>query len=204
MFFQFTISPQVIGASAIIYILAGILTCFAGARIFKLILGIWGFLLGFGLVTYFFNLYLTPTNQLVLLIAGIAGGVIGVFLFTSLFKVGLFAIGAFFGYSLGLMFMAASGTPSNPVILVLAAIIGGAIALFVKRPMIILSTAFGGAYLILLGIVSLRGGLFDILSVIQQPEQFKNQDLQFYIYFGGWLLAALAGTLFQFRTSGRE
>jgi len=196
-------NQEIIGTTAAIFILAGILNCFVGYRIFKIILGIWGFILGFILATALVS-WLGIENQGVELIAGVVGGIIGVFIMIKLFQVGIFIIGAIFGYTLGALLIAAAGYQPDTVLLALAAILGGIIALLLQRPMIILSTAFSGAWLVILGVAHLAGTPFDLIKVLQQPDLLRHADVQFYIMFFLWILLSIVGAGVQFKVTGKK
>lgn len=195
-------NQEIIGTTAAIFILAGILNCFVGYRIIKVILGVWGFILGISLVSALIN-WLNIESQGVSLIAGLLGGVIGILLMIYLFRVGIFIIGAIFGYTLGALLMSAFGVQPETILLILAAALGGVIALWLQRPMIILSTAFSGAWLIILGIAHLAGIQFNIMKLLQQPTLLKQADIQFYIMFFLWFLLSLVGTAVQFKFTGK-
>lgn len=194
------ISLEYGSTNIVILILSGVLSCFFGYRIFKVILGFWGFVLGFFITQYLFQQYV-GSNDTITLIAGLVGGVVGVFLLTSLYRVGIFALGAVFGYSVVMMLTAAGKLTQNPIVAILAAVLGGIIAILMQRSMMILSTAFGGAWLIALGIGKLMNTDFDLWRLWQRPDLLQMENKIFYILFGIWLLLGIFGTMLQFRLS---
>jgi len=196
-------SPQVLVTTAVIYILTGILSCFFGYRLFKVILGFWGFIIGFILTRFIFAQYVGTNDNTILLIAGLVGGVVGIFLFISLFKVGIFALGAMFGYTLVMMFVSAGKLQPDPIILILAAILGGILALLLQRPMIILSTAFGGAFLVVFGVAYFLNLPMKLIDLLENPELIQMGNIQLYLLFISWLILSFFGASLQFKVTGK-
>jgi hypothetical protein len=143
------------GAALLVYVAfigLGLLNCFFGYRLFRILLGIWGFVAGAVLaMSYLQGMKLDPLLQL----AGAAlGGVVGAVLVSVLYAVGVFLFGAGFGLLLGSVVQQHLHTlPVWPVSLVLA-VIGGIAALALQRPLITLFTAFGGAWIVVAGVTS--------------------------------------------------
>lgn len=197
------VNMQFLQTMAGIYLLAGIINCFLGYRILKIIVGFWGFVLGFSLTLLIFS-QIQGATPMVSTIAGIVGGIIGIVLVSSLIKVGIFGVGAFFGYLIGMNFASLGGAQPNVMILVLAAIIGGLLALVMQKPMLILATAFGGSWLIVRAFAVFKGIDFHIMDMIQQPILLKTRDTQFYILFSAWIVIGLFGAAMQFKLTGKH
>jgi hypothetical protein len=134
--------------AAIVFVLAGALACFAGYRLFKLVLGIYGFIIG----AAFASSMVAPSNTVGMLLAAIVGGVAGSVILVLAYFVGVALVGAALGWLvLHLVWTQVSvGDPPWIAVVVLAAL--GAIgAIFLQRYVIIVSTAFGGAWTLLVG-----------------------------------------------------
>ena len=79
--------------AAIILLLGGLLSCFAGYRVFRVVLGIYGFVLGALLASS-----LMGTDQTVyMIVAALVGGVVGALILIGAYFVGVALIGAGFG-----------------------------------------------------------------------------------------------------------
>jgi hypothetical protein len=134
--------------AAVLLVLAGALACFAGYRLFKLVLGIYGFILG----AAFASSMVAPSNTIGMGIAAIVGGVAGAFILVVAYFVGVALVGA----ALGALVMhvvwkqISVGDPPWTGVVILA-VIGAVGAIFLQRYVIVVSTAFGGAWTIIVG-----------------------------------------------------
>jgi hypothetical protein len=134
--------------AAVLIVLTGALACFAGYRLFKLVLGIYGFLIG----AAFASSMVAPSNTIGMIVAAIVGGAAGAVILVFAYFVGVALLGAALGWLvLHVVWTQISvGEPPWIAVAILAAI--GAIgAMFVQRYVIIVSTAFAGAWTIIVG-----------------------------------------------------
>jgi Domain of unknown function (DUF4203) len=134
--------------AAVLIVLTGALSCFAGYRLFKLVLGIYGFLIG----AAFASSMVAPSNTIGMIVAAIVGGVAGSVILVFAYFVGVALLGAALGWLVihVVWTQVSVGEPPWIAVAILAAI--GAIgAMFVQRYVIIVSTAFAGAWTILVG-----------------------------------------------------
>lgn len=133
--------------AAILLLLGGVLACFAGHRLFRIVLGIYGFIIGAMVASSIVGVD-SPTGMLVA--AGL-GGLLGSAVMVFAWFVGVSLLGAGIGVLLAhLVWMQiASGDP--PVVAIIAVAVAGAIgAMFIQRYVIVVGTAFAGAWTILL------------------------------------------------------
>jgi hypothetical protein len=133
--------------AALVLLIGGVLACFAGYRLFRIVLGIYGFILGAMIASSIVGV----TNTTGMLVAALLGGVIGSGLLVFAWFVGVSLVGAGIGVLMAhaVWSQVASGDP--PALAIIAVAIGGAIgAMFVQRYVIVAGTAFGGAWTILL------------------------------------------------------
>ena len=151
-------SFYVAAASAI-----GLIECFFGYRIFRFLLGVIGFIIG-AVIAGSLGFELSGGSELISVIAGLAGGVIGALLIYWLYSIGVFALGAALGFAVtayvyGLL-------NENPVywVMIAASSAAGILAVFFQKPMIILATSFGGAFAAVTGIAYLLTGNFEPLN----------------------------------------
>ena len=79
--------------AAILLVLGGALSCFAGYRLFKIVLGIYGFVLGAMLASSTMGV----TNSTGMIVASLVGGVCGALLLMFAYFVGIALVGAGLG-----------------------------------------------------------------------------------------------------------
>lgn len=134
--------------AAILLVLGGALSCFAGYRLFRVVLGIYGFIIG----AMFASSMMGTTNTAGMLIAALAGGVAGALILVLAYFVGIALVGAGLGALVAHTAWQQIGTGDPPWILIVLLAIAGAIgAMFLQRYVIIVATAFAGAWTILVG-----------------------------------------------------
>jgi len=146
------------GIVAAVSILAGILICFWGYRIFKVMLGIAGFIAGAWLF-FMIGIHFTGHAGILTVILTIFGGLIGASLSVAFYFIGVFLIGALGGWHIGLLIAGATGAVFLLVIPIVLAVIGGILAIFFQRLIVTISTAFIGAW----GVVA--GGFFFLMAL---------------------------------------
>ncbi|MBN2379157.1 TMEM198/TM7SF3 family protein [candidate division WOR-3 bacterium] len=196
MFDPYIASDYLAIAFAIIYILAGVLFCFFGYRIFKVVLGIAGFIFGYYLAANLVSL-LAPPLWVVILV-GVAGGILLALLSAFIYFLGVFVLGAYFGATIafvlaGLFGSAFSTSPWMWVMVLILAVAGGVIAVIFHRFMIILSSSFAGAWSIMAGIGSLV-----YLGSTYQGTVYP------YIMLVGWAVLGVVGMIVQFKVTAKK
>ena len=140
--------------AAIVLVLGGALACFAGYRLFKLVLAIYGFIFGAMLASSMMAASNTVGMVVAALVGGLAGAVILVFAYflgIALVGAGLGALVAHVGWA-----YARTGDPPATVVIVLA-VLGAVGAMLLQRYVIVVSTAFGGAWTVLVGALAMTG-----------------------------------------------
>lgn len=139
--------------AAVLLVLGGAVACFAGYRFFRIVLGLYGFVLGALLATTVAGA--GSTSSLVLWAVG--GGLVGALVLNLAYFFGVVLIGASVG-ALGvtLLWPRTSGDPH--VLLVVACAVAGALAaMWLQRYVVVTGTAFGGAWTLLVGGLALLG-----------------------------------------------
>jgi len=177
-------------------ILVGALQCFYGYRIFKFILGLIGFLLG-SVLAAAIGYNFTQEVILVFLI-GLVGGFIGAALMTALYFVGIFVIGSFFGGILGVVLYAVAESYPDPAALLILAVIAGVIALVFQKFMIIVSTGFGGSWMVVTGIAYFATQAINFSNLNQI---FRPDGSHLYALILCWLALGIVGVIVQYRSS---
>jgi hypothetical protein len=140
--------------AAIFILLSGIVACFAGYRLFRLVLAIYGFILGAALGSSM----MAPSNTIGMIAAALLGGIAGALIMTFAYFVGISLIGAGMGALAAHVFWSAwrSIDPPAPAVILLS--VAGAVgAMLLQRYVIIFSTAFSGAWTMIIGGLALAG-----------------------------------------------
>ena len=140
--------------AAIILLIGGLLACFAGYRIFRTVLGIYGFILGALLAS---NIVGGEQSSAMMLAAAIGGGLVGALLLIAAYFVGVALIGAGLGAGAANLLWAGMGREPHIVVVIVLAIIGALAALRLQRYVIVIATAFGGAQTVVVGVAALLG-----------------------------------------------
>jgi hypothetical protein len=139
--------------AALILLLGGLISCFAGYRVFRFVLGFFGFVLGALLASSVMG----TEETLWMIGAAIAGGIVGSLILIAAYFVGVALIGAGVGALVVNLIWASLGREPHIVIVILFAIAGALAALALQRYVIIVSTAFGGAWTAIVGALALFG-----------------------------------------------
>lgn len=140
--------------AAIILVLGGAVACFAGYRLFKVVLGIFGFILGALIASSVFG----DSARTAMVFAAIGGGIVGALLLIGTYFVGVALVGAGSGALLAsLVWGYIEGDP-HPLVVILFSIAGALLATWLQRYVIIGSTAFGGAWTMLAGVLAIEAG----------------------------------------------
>lgn len=140
--------------AAILLVLGGALTCFAGHRLFRLVLAIYGFILGAMIASSVMGVTNTVGMVAAALVGGVAGAAILIFAYfvaIGLIGAGLGALVAHVGWG-----WVRSGDPPAVTVIVLA-VVGAIGAMLLQRYVIIVATAFGGAWTLIVGGLALQG-----------------------------------------------
>jgi hypothetical protein len=138
--------------AAIVLLVGGLISCFAGYRVFRIVLGIYGFILGALLTSGAMG-----TDGTWMIAAALVGGIVGALILIAAYFVGVALLGAGVGALATSLIWAAFGREPSAVIVIVFAIAGALGALALQRYVIIGATAFGGAWTIIVGAIALSG-----------------------------------------------
>lgn len=172
------LTPLTLKLFSIITILLGILICFFGYRIFRLVLAVAGFIIGASFIAGV-GFTLTEGNQiLVIVIAGIAGGLITAVILLFLYSAGVFVLGSLFGVVIFSGMVAISNINIDPLVYILPAILSGIVALILQKFMIVLITSFAGAWIAVISTFYLINSDFnplnpDFINNISEIETYR-------------------------------
>ena len=139
--------------AAIILVVGGLVSCFAGYRIFRIVLAFFGFVFG----VLFASSAMGSDQTMWTIGVALAGGLIGALLLFAAYFVGVALIGAGFGAGLAMVVWAAMGREPGIIPVIILAILGAIGALALQRYVIIVATAFGGAQTAIVGGSALLG-----------------------------------------------
>jgi uncharacterized protein DUF4203 len=140
--------------AALLLTVGGLVACFAGYRLFRVVLAIYGFIVGAG----FASSLVGATNTAGMIVAALVGGVVGALILVFAYFVGIALIGAGLGALLAHAIWAQMQAPEPPALAVLLfAILGAAGAMMLQRYVIVAGTAFGGAWTIIVGALAAAG-----------------------------------------------
>jgi hypothetical protein len=139
-------------AAALLLVVGGIIACFAGYRLFRTVLAIYGFILG----ALMASSVMGSTNTIGMIMAAIVGGIVGAIVLTFAYFVGIALIGA----GLGALLAHVAWTQLQPTdppafVIIVLAILGAIGAMVLQRFIIVIGTALVGAWTLILGLMAL-------------------------------------------------
>ena len=190
--------------AALVLVLAGAVACFAGYRLFRYVLALFGFILGAMIASSTLGI----NNIVGMLVAALVGGLVGAGILMFAYFIGIALVGAGVGALVAHFGWAPFGTGDPPVLLVIGLAVAGAIgAMFAQRHVIIVTTAFVGSWTLIVGILAAAGGR-DALAAksassvwILYPTTFPAQ--QWWIPYA-WVALGLTGTVVQLGLKSRK
>ncbi|HTI37351.1 MAG TPA: DUF4203 domain-containing protein [Vicinamibacterales bacterium] len=139
--------------AAIVLLAGGAIACFAGYRVFRLVLGIYGFILG----ALFASAAMGTEHTLWMIGAAVVGGIIGSLILIAAYFVGVALVGAGVGALAASLIWNALGREPGSVVVILFGIVGALAAIALQRYVIIGATAFGGAWTMIVGWFAFSG-----------------------------------------------
>ena len=149
--------------AAAVLMAGGALACLLGYRSFKVVLAVFGFILGALAASSLFGASETTPMVIAALVGGIAGGA----LLLAAYFVGVALVGAGVGaLAANLIWTQIEGDP-HPFIVVLFSVAGALLATWLQRYVIILGTAFGGAWTLLVGGMAVIGNTGPMKAAVQ-------------------------------------
>ena len=139
--------------AAAILVAGGLLSCFFGYRLFKVVLALFGLILGGLAASSVFG----ESTTTAMVVAAVLGGLVGAFLLLASYFVGVALVGAGIGaLAANLVWTQLQGDP-HPFVVILFSIAGALLATWMQRYVIILGTAFAGAWTLLVGVLAFMG-----------------------------------------------
>ncbi len=187
--------------AALILLVGGLCSCFAGYRIFRWVLAFFGFVFG----ALFVGAAMGSDQTLWMIAAWLIGGLIGAVILFAAYFVGVALIGAGIGAGAAMVLWAAVNREPGIWPVIILAVIGAIGALAVQRHVIIVATAFAGAQTAVVGAAELIGGR-NLESATRQmvhvypldPVPNTRVDLIAFVVLG------LLGLVIQLRTTTKK
>jgi hypothetical protein len=180
----------------------GVLACFWGYRIVKVLIGLMGFAAGF-VGGWTAAASLATGHDWIALGAALIVGAIGSVLCVWLYFLGLFLLGASAGAVVAGAVFAGAGHEAQPILLLVVAVVFGLLAVALQKFMIILSSAFSGSYLIAAGLLHLASKGQDTAPIWFNGVQKGSAEVMVYGALVFWLICGFLGMKCQFR-AGRK
>jgi hypothetical protein len=180
-------------------ILSGLIAWAAGYRLFRTVLTLNGFIFGAWVASSMFG----AGDKTLLVLAALGGGAVGALIMFFGYFVGVALVGAGIGALAAHMLWSRIGSDPRPVVVILAAVAGAASAMMLQRYVIIVATAFAGAWTLLLSGLSLvdRGqkiaGAPEVWVLYPLDPSPGRQSVRV-----AWVVLGLAGVLIQLRFTG--
>ena len=198
--------------AAVLLILGGTIACFAGYRLFKTVLAIYGFILGAMIA----SAVMGSTNTVGMVVAAVVGGIVGAVILVFAYFVAIALVGAGMGalvanLAWGYMRAAPTADPPPAAVIILA-IVGAIGAMVLQRYVIILGTSFGGAWTLIVGGLALvnrgaahsgtanAGGAGSGVWILYPTTPALSQQW----LTVGWIVLGVIGTVVQLSVTGRK
>lgn len=189
--------------AAFVLLAGGILSCFFGYRLFKVVLGMFGFIVGALAASSIFG----AGDTTPMVIAALVGGLAGAALLLAAYFVGVALVGAGIGaLVVNVIWTQVEGDP-HPAVVILFSVAGAVLATWLQRYVIILGTAFAGAWTMLLGGLSVMGDSGPLRAAAQGDiwvayPLTPAPEMRWLPW--AWLALGAFGTLVQMRWTGGE
>ncbi len=139
--------------AAIVLLVGGIVACFLGYRLFRIVLAIFGFILGALAASSVFGV--SDTGPMIA--AAVVGGLLGAVVLIAAYFVGVALIGAGLGAVAAHLLLAAGDRDPHVLAVLFMSVVGAAASMYLQRYFIIVGTGFGGAWTMIVGAMALIG-----------------------------------------------
>ena len=190
--------------AAILLVIAAGVTCFAGYRLFRVVLAIWGFILGASIGSSMMGV----ANPFAMVLAGVVGGVLGALALVFAYFMGVALLGAGLGALVGHVTWTQFASGDPPALLIVGLAIAGAIgAMVLQRYVIIVGTAFAGAWMMVVAAVTIadrgsvrmvRGAANDVWILYPLSASTRGWTIV------AWIIAGLIGMAVQLAVTGKK
>lgn len=195
-------SPLALIITAVISILWGILTGFLGYRVFRVLLALLGTASGAMIGAAVCGALWGKVGTI---LGALACAALSALATIFLYSVAIFLFGATMGALIGYMIITATGTSIHQSVLILPTMFFGVLAVFAKRPVIIVLTSLGGSWGVVTGVFHFfaKGSMSPMLMTMkgESLNQFKEfHELMLFV----WVILGVACSIVQFKTTREE
>lgn len=174
----------------------GVFYCFLGYKTLKFIIGLTGFIIAGGVAGLLVH-WMTDGHMIALSIATLMGGICGAFALFFLFRAGIFSLGLLGATLIAHNVMADRPESWAPLVVLGLGVVGGLFALLVERPVMILTTAVLGSWLIVSGGAYFYSGSPEITDLTQAFTIKEERG----IILACWVVLSVAGFMAQWATN---
>jgi hypothetical protein len=187
--------------AALVLLAGGIVSCFAGYRVFRIVLGIYGFILG----ALFASSAMGTEHTTWMIVAALAGGVVGALILIAADVVGVALLGAGIGALAASLVWTSLGREPGATVVIVFSIAGALGALALQRYVIVGATAFGGAWTIIVGALALMGRHVTLDAASRNnvwlAYPMNPAPGQYWVLFA-WVALGAVGVLVQLMVTG--
>ncbi len=187
---------------AIILLGGGLLACFLGYRLFRFVLAVYGLVAGAVVTLQFIG----SVEPWVLVAAVVVGALAGALAFLAVYFIGVAIIGAGLGALIVNVIWTQRADDPHVLVVILFAIVGAFAALLFQRYVIVVSTAFAGAWTSIVGGLALMGDA-EAIAAVGTLSRWVSFPLDRAATQRGvlvaWLGVGLLGVAVQFIKTGR-
>jgi uncharacterized protein DUF4203 len=139
--------------AAALLLLAGIISCFFGYRLFRTVLAIFGFIVGGMLASSIVGV----GNTTIMLVVWLVGGLIGAFILVFAYFLGVALAGASIGAAVANLLFSVGNRDPGVLVVIFCSVVGAIASMYLQRYFIIVFTAFGGAWTMIVGAMGVVG-----------------------------------------------
>lgn len=139
--------------AALVLLLGGTIACFFGYRLFRIVLAIFGFIVGALAASSIFG----ASDTGPMLVAAVVGGLLGAGILIGAYFVGVALVGAGLGALVANLAFSASDKDPGILVVIALSVLGAVAAMYLQRYFIIVGTGFGGAWTLIVGAMALIG-----------------------------------------------
>jgi hypothetical protein len=189
--------------AGVILIGGGLVSCFAGYRFFRVVLGIYGFIVGAVIATTITG----GDDATRLILAAGVGGLIGAIILVLAYFVGVALVGAGLGALSANLIWTQIGSEPHPLVIILFSVVGALVALALQRYVIIVGTAFGGAWGTILGVLAVLGRSSSVEAAARTnvwqaypTNPFPGQQRNLFL---AWVVLGILGVITQVAVTAR-
>ncbi len=186
---------------AIALIASGVITCFWGYRLFKVVLGVTGFVTGGALA--WTVLTAAGYGQMVTIAGTLLAALLGGLAMFSLFFAGVFLFGCAMGLLMAVVILSALGGELNVVAVSIFSLVNGLVTLWFRKVLVVASTALTGAWSVVSGVAYFAGDL-DLVGALSEPELLRTQGGLYYAVLALWFLIGISGIAVQMRAQRKR